>query len=135
MKFSQNKRITPKDRNAIKGAIRRAFARSELRNKVINDAEVKHSDPKRPRVKRWVMCAICKKPEARSYMQADHLEPLVKIDSSLEDMTPNELVHGTWCEEENLQPVCVKCHKIKSLGEQQERKRLKKLKKESKSNG
>lgn len=119
---------SPKDRNSIKGAIMRAFARSELHHSILNAAVVKHSDPSRPRVKTWCLCAGCKLPEAKSYMAVDHIIPKILVNSSLAEMTWDELVANTWCNSANLQALCHKCHDIKTKAENSERKRIKKEK-------
>lgn len=120
-----NPKLTPKDRGLIKGAIRRAFARSALHQKVIRDAIVQHSDPDRPRVKTWCKCAICGKPEAKSYIVVDHIEPVIPLNSSFEEMSLDEAVDRTWCDEKNLQVVDSTCHSAKSKLESKERKKYK----------
>jgi len=123
--MKQNPRITPKDRKAIKGSLRRAFSRSELHKKVIEAALIKHSDPDRPRVKQWFRCNICGKPDARSYAVVDHIDPLVPIGQKFEDMDLNVVIDRLWCVENNLQAVDEVCHKIKSKAEKDQRKALK----------
>lgn len=118
-----NPRISAKERNLLKGAIRRVFSRSELRRAVIKKAIISHSDPKRPKVKTWCRCAICKQPEAISYMQVDHVDPIVPISKTLEKMEWTEVIDRTWCDENNLQAVDKVCHKKKSKLEREERKK------------
>lgn len=122
-----NKRMTAKDRNVVKGAIRRAFARSELYRKVKNANIVDHLDPKRPRVKKWCRCNICNMPEAYSYVVVDHIIPVVPLDSALEFMDANTLIDRVWCEENNLQTCCKPCHNIKSRNENKLRRDFKKM--------
>lgn len=121
-----NPRITKKERGLIKGALRRVFSRSDLRNAVITASLVEHSDPERPRVKNWCRCNVCKKPEARSYMAVDHLSPLIPIDSSFENMSLDVFIDRLWCDISNLQAICVDCHDKKSKIEAKERRCLKK---------
>ncbi len=109
--------------------MRRAFSRSELRRKVIEASIVVHSDPQRPRVKVWVRCNVCKEPEAKSYMAVDHILPLVPTDTTFADMSLDVVADRLWCEENNLQPICPACHKIKSAIEAKERKLKKRSKK------
>ena len=120
-----NKRITPKERNLLKGAIRRVFSRSELRRRIIEASVVQHSDPKRKRVKTWCICAICGKPEAKSNMQVDHLDPIIPIHLTLEEMSWDTVIDRTWCQENNLQAVDKNCHKLKTKEEQKTRRRRK----------
>lgn len=127
-----NPRIRPKERGLIKGAIRRAFSRSELRKEVLEAGIVEHSDPTRPRVKTWVRCNICGKPEAKSNVEVDHILPVIPLDSSLEDMTWDELVDRVWCERIHLQIACHLCHDEKTRQEQKARRQFKKDKKNGK---
>lgn len=124
-----NKRITAKERGLIKGALRRVFSRSELRQNAMKQALVSdYIDPKRPRVTKWGRCSVCKNMEPLYKMQVDHEIPVVKIDSSLEEMTADELVDNLWCDERLLKPICQPCHKAKTKAENSERRRLKKEK-------
>jgi 5-methylcytosine-specific restriction endonuclease McrA len=125
----KNPRITKKELGLLKGSIRRTFARSELRERVIEASVMKgYSDPKRKRVKYWIKCTICGNPEAKSNIQLDHVHPVIPIDSSFEEMSIDDVVNRQWCEEENLKPVCKPCHEIKTKAENKERRRIKKLK-------
>lgn len=117
-----NPRLTAKDRGLIKGAINRAFARSELHKQVLQAASIHHIDEDRPRVKNWVKCAVCKRPEAKSYMAVDHIIPKIPLDSALDRMSWDELIDRTWCELSNLQAICPTCHDAKTKAETQIRK-------------
>ncbi len=122
----KNLRITPKDRNAIKGALRRAFSRSALRQSVLIDAIVEHGDPERPRVKVWCKCAACGKPEAKSYMIVDHILPVIPLDTTMEEMSLDDVVNNLWCDRNNLQVLDQLCHDVKTKEEKQLRKQYKK---------
>lgn len=106
--------------------MRRAFSRSDLHQRVLDASVIEHSDPKRPRVKTWCRCNSCKLPEARSYMAVDHIDPLIPLHLSFEQMSLDVVVDRLWCEEHNLQVLCETCHDDKSAAEREERKRLKK---------
>jgi 5-methylcytosine-specific restriction endonuclease McrA len=121
-----NPRITSKDKALIKGAPRRAFSRSKLRQEVLESSVVKHTDLSRPKVKTWLLCNVCKKPEAKSYMVVDHIEPYVKVTDRFENMSMDEAVDRLWCEKANLQTICPSCHTEKSLHERRERAKYKK---------
>ena len=123
-----NPRITKRDKGLIKGALRRVFSRSELRNSIITANMVEYSDLSRPRVKKWVLCNICKKPEAKSYVVVDHIDPFVPIGGSFEEMSLDVAVDRLWCEVHNLQAICPNCHELKSTEERQQRKKLAKPK-------
>lgn len=114
----KNPRITKKELNLIKGALRRVFARSELRNGVVNKTKmIGYEDLSRPRVKTWCYCTMCEKPQARSNMVVDHFSPVIGIEESFDSITIDEFIDRLWCDESNLSAICVSCHKVKSSSE------------------
>jgi 5-methylcytosine-specific restriction endonuclease McrA len=123
-----NPRITARDRNGLKGAIRRVFSRSELRKQVIEASIIpNHVDASRPRVKTWCRCTLCKTPTPKSYMVVDHITPVVKIGDSFEAMGADALINNIWCDPVNLQAICDDpCHLAKSKLEAKERREYKK---------
>lgn len=126
----QNPRITKKERGLIKGALRRVFGRSDLRRSVIEAAIVRgYSNPKRKAVKFWVECTSCGEMEAKSNIQVDHVDPVIAINSSFDEMTLDEVVDRLWCDIKNLAVVCKPCHTRKSKAETKERARIKREKK------
>jgi 5-methylcytosine-specific restriction endonuclease McrA len=125
-----NPRITKREWGLIKGSLRRVFARSELRNAVVNATILEgYTDPERPRVKTWCYCKECEKPEARSYMVVDHVLPIIKIGESFEGMSIDEFVNRLWCDVANLSAICITCHKVKCKREAGERATSKRAKK------
>ncbi len=129
--MKNNPRISAKERGLIKGALRRVFSRSDLRRATIDASRVEHSDPDRPRVKKWSRCPVCNQFIPTYLMEADHEDPIVPIDSSLEDMTASELVDRMWCDPKNLVAKCKNCHHTKSKCEQKARKQNKDGKKKN----
>jgi 5-methylcytosine-specific restriction endonuclease McrA len=119
------KPTSPKERNLVKGAMRRVFSRSELRQQVLKRNLIEHSDPKRPRVKKWAWCEVCGEVLPAYTMAVDHRIPLVPIDKTLEDMSWDEVVERLWCDVSNLQLICTPCHKLKSSQERKQRKKAK----------
>lgn len=115
--------MTPKERNLLKGAIRRVFSRSDIRRYIINKTLLpNHTDTTRPRVKNWCKCELCHLPTPKSYMQVDHIQPVIPIGVNLENITWDELVDRIWCDTKNLQGLCEACHDIKTERERKERK-------------
>ncbi len=102
------------------------FSRSDMRRSVLQEAVVEHADSTRARVKTWVRCAECGELDAKSNMQVDHKSPVVPIESSLEQMTWDELVDRIWCDKSNLQVLCTRCHELKSKEEGKLRRQHKK---------
>lgn len=123
-----NPRITAKERNLIKGAIRRAFSRSDLRRQTVEQSIIDHTDASRPRVKSWGRCTACQIPIPKSYLIVDHISPVIPVDRSFEDMTIDEVVDRMWCLPSNLQIICEPCHLIKSKEENKIRRANKKEK-------
>lgn len=130
-----NAKLTPKERGLIKGAIRRVFARSDLRKRVLDRVDMAHKDSNRPRVRKWSLCPVCNLPSPKYLMVVDHINPVIPLDKSFEDMSLDEVLDRMWCEENNLQPICPNCHIIKTKGEKDERQKFKSLKRASKTSG
>jgi 5-methylcytosine-specific restriction endonuclease McrA len=127
-----NPRITAKDKMLIWGALRRVFARSELHKSIVDESIVQHSDPERPRVKTWSRCAGCGKPEAKSYMDVDHISPTTPLTITTKDfiqtLTIDQMADILWSERNNLQILCPLCHNSKSQAENAQRRANKKRK-------
>jgi len=116
----------PKERNLLKGAIRRIFSRSELRRRALDASVVKdYGDPNRKRVTRWSKCPDCAKMTPSYLMEVDHIEPIIPPGMTLEDMSWDQVIDGVWCDERNLRAVCKECHKLKTKLENKERRKLK----------
>lgn len=128
----RNPRITPKEMSLIKGKINSVFSRSELRRKVLESGIIEsYSDPSRPKVKKWVRCNGCKKPEAKSYIEVDHVSPKVPVHTNFLDFyqSIDDYIDACWCSEENLQNLCPDCHQVKSNIENKLRRDAAKLNK------
>lgn len=121
-----NPRMTTKERNLLKGAIRRVFSRSELRRAALAQWQVEYHDPNRPRVKKWTLCPGCQIITPTYLMQVDHIEPIIPLNRRLEDMSWDEVINRAWCEFNNLQPLCKPCHKTKTKEEAKKRRSKKK---------
>ncbi len=127
----RNPRITHKELSLLKGKINSVFSRSELRKKVLESGIVEHHDPARPRVKVWVQCNECKKPEAKSYIEVDHKSPKVPVHTNFLDFyqSMDDYIDACWCSEDNLQNLCPECHEVKSQAENKLRRAAAKQKK------
>lgn len=109
--------MTAKERNLVKGAIRRVFSRSDLRKSVIAASRVEHQDLSRPRVTKWSKCPICQQFIPTYLMECDHLDPIVPINTRLEDMDWTAVIDRAWCDVNNLKAVCKPCHRAKTKEE------------------
>lgn len=134
----KNSRLTNKERNMVKSAIRRAFSRSDLRKQALEAATVVHTDPCRPRVTKWAICVECNQTVPRYLMEVDHKIPVIPLHLTIEDMSWDDIVNRVWCDLDNLQAICKDpCHKAKSKQEAKQRAVFKKERKQnegSKSN-
>ena len=83
------------------------------RNEVLNKSKtVKKKNPKTGRMAQFYKCAKCKKEFTSKDVQVDHINPIGF------DKTWDEFIDKLFCEKENLQVLCVPCHKKKSKEEQ-----------------
>lgn len=111
----------------VKGALRRAFVRSPQCIECRNNA--KHPTIKGPRGGAQYVCAICDETFGASNVQVDHIKPAIPVNSSLEEMSWDEIIYNIFCNIKNLQLVCKECHLMKTAEERKERAKFKKLKK------
>ena len=66
-------------------------------------------------------CAKCKKHFPTTEVQVDHTAPVVCTEEGFKGW--DVYVERLFCEEDNLQVLCVSCHKKKSLVENKERRK------------
>lgn len=120
----------PSDNTLIKGALRRAFARSAAHRTIIESMIVPdHVDTSRPKVKTWARCPSCNELDAKSYMQVDHVDPVQPLGVHIDEMSKHDILDRIFCSIENLKGTCKKCHTAKSTVENAERRRLRNAKK------
>lgn len=114
----------PKERNLAKGALRRVFSRSELRRQALQKNLTTHEDPNRPRVTKWTWCNECGEVFPAYLANVDHVDPVIPVNKTLEDLTWDQLVDRLWCDIDNLQVLCKPCHLEKSKRERKARKNV-----------
>lgn len=122
----------PKERNLLKGAMRRIFSRSDLRKAVLEATVVVYSDPERKRVKRWSRCEECKKLVPTYTIEVDHIIPIILPEETMEDLTWDKLIDRIWCQRDNLRGVCGDCHDLKTKAENKIRAENRKKRKAAK---
>ncbi len=119
---------TYNENSAIRGALRRAFARSPL--VVEKMQESRRTSPRYlkdgTRAKKdWVQrqCEVCNNWVGSTKIVIDHKDPVISVTEGFVDW--NEFVARLWCPKENLQRICDGCHDIKTQTERISRLLLK----------
>jgi len=115
------KKKPPYNQNSvIRGALRRAFARSPLVQEIMaaSRREVPRyrkdgSLAKKPAVQR--QCEVCGAWVGSTKIVVDHREPVVSVDDGFNDW--NEFIARLWCDKANLQRICDPCHDKKTGAE------------------
>lgn len=118
--FAARRRITPKERGMILGAIRKAFSRSAWAAKARSKAQ---AETKGPRGGKLYECAACGSLNNASGINVDHVRPVVPVGTAYTDYTWDVLAAKLWCEASNLQVLCKECHKKKSKEEASARRK------------
>jgi len=106
--------------SVIRGALRRAFARSPLVQEVMNESRremPRYKQDGTRHKKNWVQrqCEVCNNWESSSKMAVDHKVPVVSVDDGFQDW--NEFIDRLWCDKGNLQRICDTCHDKKTSQE------------------
>lgn len=115
------------DNVVLLAKLRSAFTRSSYHRAVIEALIVQHQDPERPRVKTWCRCPKCGQPDARSYFEVDHMEPVRPIEMTVEQflaMDRHALLDRVYCDVAKLQGLCPQCHREKTNLENAERRKV-----------
>ena len=80
---------------------------------VLAEAKTKKKINKRTkRLAQHYLCAACSQEYPASNIQVDHIEPVVSPSDGF--TTWDRFIDGLFCEKENLQVLCIPCHKVKS---------------------
>jgi 5-methylcytosine-specific restriction endonuclease McrA len=88
-----------------------------------------HPSKKGPRGGKQYICSKCKKTFGAKDISVDHRIPVVRLSSSLQEMSYDQMVEQIFCNEVNLEVLCIECHKTKTARERKERKAFKDAKK------
>lgn len=71
----------------------------------------KKTNVKSGRLAQHFLCATCNKEFVAKDVQVDHIIPIGT------EKTWDQFIDGLFCEEDNLQVLCIPCHKIKTKAE------------------
>lgn len=100
----------------IKSALRAASARWPPRYKSLKKASVgKKINWKTGRIAEHYKCNSCMKEFPAKEVQIDHIHPIISPVTGF--TTWDEVIKNMFCEEENLQVLCILCHKEKTTAE------------------
>jgi 5-methylcytosine-specific restriction endonuclease McrA len=114
----KNPKLSKKDIQLLKSALRRSFPRSDIYKKVSDANRIEHSDPRHPRGEKWSWCSHCGEVVPTWTTDVDHVDPVIPLNKLTEDMDPHELLDRSWlCDPSNLQVLCTSCHKTKTSSE------------------
>lgn len=113
----------------VKGSIRKAFARSSFPALIEIREDAIHPTIKGPRGGKQYICACCGKTFGITKIAVDHIDPVIPLDKTINDLSWDYIVERMFCKKEELQVLCTEiCHKKKTAEERKERKRYKDLK-------
>ena len=114
-------------RSTIVSALRRVFSRCVLAKHV----RLKAKDPvnKGPRGGALYICAECGNSVPAKQTNIDHISPVVQIEEEQKNMSWDLYMDRLFCGVDNLQCLCLECHKAKSAEERAERARAKRERK------
>lgn len=113
-------------RNFIISTLRGSFRRYATKYEVLDEAKTeKKVNPDTGRLAQHYRCNGCKKEFVQSQVQVDHIVPVVKATGFT---TWDDYINSLFCSKDNLQVLCLGCHKIKSKDENAVRRIQKKSK-------
>lgn len=107
----------------IVSIIRQGSRRWPPRYEVLNESKTqKRINPKTKRLAQFYLCAACCEEYPATGVQVDHIQPVVGRDGFT---TWDDFITQMFCDKDNLQTLCLSCHKTKSQEEREARCALK----------
>lgn len=111
-------------RNFIISQLRSSFRKYATKYEVLREAATeKKVNTATGRVAQHYRCNGCKKEFVQSSIQIDHIVPVVKATGF---DTWDDYVNSLFCSKDNLQVLCLTCHKAKTKDENAVRRSVKK---------
>ncbi len=103
----------------ITSLLRSGTRRWQPKFEVLAEAKTKKKvNKKTKRMAQHYLCASCNQEHPASNVQIDHIIPVVSPSEGF--TTWDSFIDGLFCEKENLQCLCIPCHKVKSEKERQQ---------------
>ena len=113
-----NKWTPARKHSFIVSVLRTGTRRWPPKFETLNEAKTeKKTNVKTGRLAQHFQCAICQAEFPATGVQVDHVNPIVGIDGFT---TWDIYINNMFCEKENLQVLCIACHKSKTQGERTE---------------
>ena len=104
----------------VKGVLRRLSSRSPAHKECMEKAV--HPTIKGPRGGKQYICAYCKNTFSANKVQVDHVEEVIPVNRTIDEMTWDEIIDRIFCDVSLLQVLCKLCHKNKTAEERKARK-------------
>lgn len=120
--------IDKKTLNLILCAIRKSFVFYSIEyQKSLEKSSIRCG----PRKGLRYVCSKCFKDFDKKSINVDHINPVIPVDLSVDQMSIEQIYRRIFTTSNNLSVLCKDCHKIKSNQENQLRRHFKSLKKTS----
>ena len=104
----------------ITSTLRAGARRWQPKYDTLNAAKTeKKTNPKSGRLAQHYRCEICQEEFTQKDMNVDHINPAVDPDKGFE--TWDIFINRLFCERDNLQAICVPCHKEKTKAEKKKK--------------
>lgn len=112
---------------AIRGALRRTFARSPIVREVMMKVrrevpKFRKDGSKAKKLAVQYLCGVCKQYVGSTHVSVDHIEPVIP-ESGFTDW--ETFIKRLFCGAENLQVICDDCHQKKTNEEAAARRKIK----------
>lgn len=111
-------------RNFIISQLRGSFRKYPIKYEVLREAATeKKVNPDTGRIAQHYRCNGCKKEFVQSSVQVDHIVPVMKATGF---DTWDDYINSLFCSKDNLQVLCLGCHRIKTNNENKDRRSARK---------
>lgn len=100
--------------------LRQGTRRWPPKYQVLNESKTeKRINPKSKRLAQFYLCAACAGEFPAKEISVDHIEPVVNPVTGF--VSWDEYINRMFCDKDNLQALCMTCHKIKTKEEKEAR--------------
>lgn len=123
-KFNNGEWTRARFNSFVKSALRSASRRWPAKYQTLNDSCVgQRINIKTNRIAKHYTCNCCKQIFPAKEVQVDHISAI--IDPEIGFVNWDTIIDNMFCEKENLQVLCIPCHKLKTAVEKQQAKERK----------